>query len=274
MHLPYQGRSVPWRASSECTLLLQVAGKEGCIWRGVGSDLCDHMQPGPLILHIHKLVAAAVLERMHTSHGGCAGRQLPAQVRLGAAQEPRLPAWHVLDANALREVLAAEDRGRCGESLRPVGKEISVNGRKLDEVVCQAEALLRPPGLAQVAPQERVSRGLVQAEAQDLVHLACPSTNLMVSAGPICHEGQPGGQLRVLSSILRAVNHSRGQRAGHARELQFAPRHVAQREVGIHVAESAEEHLLRIAITVQCRRCTAAVVDLGDPIEKHRPRHA
>mmetsp|Transcript_56369 Transcript_56369/g.164797 ORF Transcript_56369/g.164797 Transcript_56369/m.164797 type:complete len:578 (+) Transcript_56369:15-1748(+) len=263
----------PSAANSRRAVLQQITRKEGCILWSVGSDLGDQMQSSPLVLDVHKLVTTAVLEGVHAGHGSGTWSQFLVQISLHAAPEPRLPPGHVLDADALGEVLAAEDRSGRRNRLRPVYQEFCVDGRELDQVVCKAEALLRPTSLPEVPSQEGIRRGLVEAETQDLPHFSCPASHLLISASPICDEGQPRRELRSLLRVFFALVNSRGQRAGDAGELQLRAGHAPKRQIGVHVAEGPEEHLLWVALAVQRCRGRAAVVHLGDPVEEHRPRH-
>mmetsp|Transcript_62450 Transcript_62450/g.177360 ORF Transcript_62450/g.177360 Transcript_62450/m.177360 type:complete len:489 (+) Transcript_62450:333-1799(+) len=209
-----------------------------------------------------------MLRGMHARHRGGAGGQLRLQVHARAAEELRLPRRDVLEADALGHVLAAQDRGRGGDGLRPVLQEVWVDGRELNEVVGQAEALLSPARLPQVPPQEGVGRWLVHPEAEGPLDLQRRLAHVVGAADAVSDESEPGGQLEVLFGAALPVEARRGQGARHADQLQLGPLHTPGREVGVDVAEGSEEHVLGVCLSVQRHGCVAAGVDLRDPVEQ------
>mmetsp|Transcript_74128 Transcript_74128/g.229941 ORF Transcript_74128/g.229941 Transcript_74128/m.229941 type:complete len:450 (-) Transcript_74128:456-1805(-) len=253
-------------AGSGAAVARQVALEEGRVRRRVRLHLGDHVQPWPLVLPVHELAGDAVLGRMQARHGGSTRSQLPTQVQVRAAEELGLPAGDVLEADALRQVLAAQHRRRRGDGLRPVLGELGVDHGELDEVVRQAEALLRPARLAQVTAQEGVGSGPVQPEAQHLLHLVGRGAHVLGGAGAVCHEGQPRSQLRIALLPAPAVEPSRGQGASDPDELKLRPPDAPQGEVGVKVAEGAEQEVLRVRLAVQCHGRIAARVHLRDPV--------
>mmetsp|Transcript_8187 Transcript_8187/g.25481 ORF Transcript_8187/g.25481 Transcript_8187/m.25481 type:complete len:596 (+) Transcript_8187:70-1857(+) len=255
-------------AGSGAAVARQVALEEGRVRRRVRLHLGDHVQPWPLVLPVHELAGDAVLGRMQARHGGSTRSQLPTQVQVRAAEELGLPAGDVLEADALRQILAAENGCCCCKGLRPVPGELGVNHSELDEVVSQAEALLCPARLPQVAAQEGVRRRLVHLEAQLLLHLARHVPHVLGGARTVRHEGQPRGQLRVTLLCTPAVESGRCQGAGHAGELKLRPPHVVHREVYVEVCEGAEEEVLGVRLAVQRHRRVAARVHLRDPVEE------
>mmetsp|Transcript_8188 Transcript_8188/g.25486 ORF Transcript_8188/g.25486 Transcript_8188/m.25486 type:complete len:596 (+) Transcript_8188:70-1857(+) len=255
-------------AGSGAAVARQVALEEGRVRRRVRLHLGDHVQPWPLVLPVHELAGDAVLGRMQARHGGSTRSQLPTQVQVRAAEELGLPAGDVLEADALRQVLAAQHRRRRGDGLRPVLGELGVDHGELDEVVRQAEALLRPARLAQVTAQEGVGSGPVQPEAQHLLHLVGRGAHVLGGAGAVCHEGQPRSQLRIALLPAPAVEPSRGQGASDPDELKLRPPDAPQGEVGVKVAEGAEQEVLRVRLAVQCHGRIAARVHLRDPVEE------
>mmetsp|Transcript_77216 Transcript_77216/g.239923 ORF Transcript_77216/g.239923 Transcript_77216/m.239923 type:complete len:337 (-) Transcript_77216:728-1738(-) len=257
-------------AGSGAAVARQVALEEGRVRRRVRLHLGDHVQPWPLVLPVHELAGDAVLGRMQARHGGSTRSQLPTQVQVRAAEELGLPAGDVLEADALRQVLAAQHRRRRGDGLRPVLGELGVDHGELDEVVRQAEALLRPARLAQVTAQEGVGSGPVQPEAQHLLHLVGRGAHVLGGAGAVCHEGQPRSQLRIALLPAPAVEPSRGQGASDTRELELSPLHAPPRQVRVCVAEGAEKHVLGVRRTVQGHGSVAPSVNLRDPVEKDR----
>mmetsp|Transcript_35029 Transcript_35029/g.100027 ORF Transcript_35029/g.100027 Transcript_35029/m.100027 type:complete len:351 (+) Transcript_35029:320-1372(+) len=212
---------------------------------------------------------------MEPCHRRRARRKFLLQVNLRAPKEHCLPTRDVVDADALRQVLPAQD-GCCGsDRLRPVLQEAGVDGRQLDQVVCQAEALVRPASLPQISAQEGVGRGLVQFEAQRLVNPARRLVDLTARARPIRHEGKPRGQFGAVACVVGAAAEAgHHQHAGDAGELQLGAPRAPAREVDIHEAEGAEEQVLRVGLVVERNGRIAAVVDLGEPVKERCPHPA
>mmetsp|Transcript_105495 Transcript_105495/g.275468 ORF Transcript_105495/g.275468 Transcript_105495/m.275468 type:complete len:335 (-) Transcript_105495:412-1416(-) len=231
--------------------LLQVCCEECRGSRQVWRNLGHHMKPGPRVLPVDELALLALLRGVQVGQGRYAGAQLAVEVDVRAAQQLHLPARHLLHRNAVSQVLAAEHCSRRSNHLRPVHQERRVCDGELDQVVGQAEALLGPARAAQEAAQERVDGGLVEAGAQRLAHLAQSLPDLLHRARAVGDEGEPSGQRRVVVRLAGWIEPGRGQRARHARQLQLGPLHAPAREVGVHVAEGAEEHVLGIRGAVQ-----------------------
>mmetsp|Transcript_105484 Transcript_105484/g.275426 ORF Transcript_105484/g.275426 Transcript_105484/m.275426 type:complete len:286 (-) Transcript_105484:393-1250(-) len=230
-----------------------VPNVERCIYGHVRLNLCDRVQRVPQVLPVHEVVQLRLLGRMKARHGRDAPCQLGLEVDLRVLEQLRFPTRCPLHADALRGILPAQHRSSGGGGLWPEREKCRIQRRELDEVVREAETLLGPPGAPQVAPQERVHGGLMQAEAQHRVHLARRRTHLRGRARAVGDEGEPGGELQVVLHVALAVPANGQQRAGHAHQLELGPLHGVPRDVGVHVPVGAEQHVLRVRQPV-CRK--------------------
>mmetsp|Transcript_11301 Transcript_11301/g.35937 ORF Transcript_11301/g.35937 Transcript_11301/m.35937 type:complete len:204 (-) Transcript_11301:218-829(-) len=203
-----------------------------------------------------------MFRRVQPGHGGSAGGQLLAEVQARAPQQLGAPEGDALYADTLRQVLATQDGCRCGNRLWSVLHEARIDGRKLNEVVRQAEALLGPTRSAKIPPQEGVRSRLVQPETQRTLHLLRSLAHLIGRTRAICQEGQPAGQLCGHLRCAPAVEPSCDQCASTTVELELSAPHLPPREVRVGVAEGAEQHVLRVRRAVQRHRRIAASVDL------------
>mmetsp|Transcript_15215 Transcript_15215/g.53432 ORF Transcript_15215/g.53432 Transcript_15215/m.53432 type:complete len:509 (+) Transcript_15215:339-1865(+) len=185
-----------------------------------------------------------------------------------ALKQLRLPAQHEPHGDTLWHVLAAQNGGCRGDSLRSVHEYQLVHGGELDEIVRQAEALLRPARPPQVSAQKGVGSGLVQLEAERLSDRIRLAAHLLLSVGPISQRSQATCQLFVLerSAGLQLGGHDG---ASDADELVLRVLQGVLGEVGVDVAEGAEQHALGVQSSIQRPWSVDAGVHLGDPVEEN-----
>mmetsp|Transcript_136642 Transcript_136642/g.437151 ORF Transcript_136642/g.437151 Transcript_136642/m.437151 type:complete len:222 (-) Transcript_136642:1147-1812(-) len=196
-------------------------------------------------------------------------RELSFNIQSGTPEQLVLPSGHVRNDDTLRGVLVAQ-HSRCrSDCLR--GKDASEAGgdRDFNQVVGQAEALLRPSSPAQIPPQEGVGCRPVQPEAQDLPDPLSGVQHLIRRASAICDQRQPRRHLLAIEGVT-STQPSRYEGACHAGELQLGSVcDSSTQDIRVHVGQCSEHHILWVGCSLECGRRPHADVHLRDPIEQN-----